>query len=208
MKTRERIQECITENTINRRFCQHICRGVRRIIISRRSRWYFRCGHSPLFFARTLTRKYGLPAFAVACCPQTGSSAALSTVLPFHLLSADFVCTPVSALCFCLPCLHSTPLHQTSLFWYLYFTSPNCSYSIVLLFPFWHPMKLAAAGFGGFSASMCVVRADFCLYDFYSLPLPQLSLASSHCHPFCFVKYLPSILWRKHYVIFAVPFRM
>lgn len=70
------------------------------IIIPRRSRGDFRCGHSPLFFARTLTRKYGLPAFAVACRPQTGSSAALSTVLPFHLLSADFVCTPVSALCF------------------------------------------------------------------------------------------------------------
>ena len=93
---------------------RHAAAALCRIIISRRSRGYFRCGHSPLFFARTLTRKYGLPAFAVACRPQTGSSAALSTVLPFHLLSADFVCTPVSALCFCLPCLHSTPSTEPS----------------------------------------------------------------------------------------------
>ena len=38
---------------------------MQKINIPRRSRGDFRCGHSPLFFARTLTRKYGLPAAKV-----------------------------------------------------------------------------------------------------------------------------------------------
>ena len=35
----------------------------------------------------------------------------------------------------------SYPRHQNSRLLYLYFNSPNCSYSIVLLFPLWYPMK-------------------------------------------------------------------
>ena len=43
------------------------------------------------------------------------------------------------------------PLHQTSQFRYLYFNSPNCSYSIVLLFPFRYPIKCDTDIFGGIS---------------------------------------------------------
>ena len=46
------------------------------------------------------------------------------------------------------------PLHQSSRFRYLYFNSPNCSYSIPPLFPFRYPIKLDTAVFGGISTSM------------------------------------------------------
>ena len=46
------------------------------------------------------------------------------------------------------------PLLQNSLLRYLYFHSPNCSYSIVLLLPFWYPMKLETDSFGGISYSI------------------------------------------------------
>ena len=47
------------------------------------------------------------------------------------------------------------PVHQSSLFRYLYFNSPNCSYGIVLLFPFRYPINLDTAVFGGISTGMC-----------------------------------------------------
>ena len=46
-------------------------------------------------------------------------------------------------------------MHQNSLFRYLYFNSPNCSYNIVLLFPFKYPINLDTEYFGGISNSMC-----------------------------------------------------
>ena len=45
------------------------------------------------------------------------------------------------------------PLLQNSLLRYLYFHSPNCSYSIVLLFPFKYPMKCDTEIFGGISTN-------------------------------------------------------
>ena len=48
------------------------------------------------------------------------------------------------------------PLHQNSRFLYLYFSSPNCSYSIVLLFPLKYPMNLETAYLGGISTNMWI----------------------------------------------------
>lgn len=49
-----------------------------------------------------------------------------------------------------------TLIDENSLLRYLYFNSPNCSYSIALLFPFRYPMKLDTLIFGGISTSMCM----------------------------------------------------
>ena len=46
------------------------------------------------------------------------------------------------------------PLHQNSRFLYLYFNSPNCSYSIVLLFPFRYPMNFDTEYLGGIDNSI------------------------------------------------------
>ena len=75
----------------------------------------------------------------------------------------------------------SYPLHPNSRLRYLYFNSPNCSYSIVL---------------------------PFRLYDSYLFPLAQLPQYLPYCCFLFFVKYFPAVLRRKYNMIFAIPSRM
>ena len=106
------------------------------------------------------------------------------------------------------PAVSTCPLCQTSRFRCLYFSSPNCSCIIALLFPvnphevryrdLWRALRKRADMMGSY----------LCFYGFYPFPLTQLPQSFSNG---CFLfpaKYLPAVLWCKHDMIFAIPSRM
>ena len=83
-------------------------------------------------------------------------------------------------------CFFLSYLYQNSRFRYLSFNSPNCSYSIVLRFPFRYPIKLHTAIFGGIATSIWIWSDTLLLRWFLHLsiritasvsPLPLLSFA-------------------------------
>ena len=54
---------------------------------------------------------------------------------------------------------------------------------------------------------MDVIRTDSCFHDPYSLPFTQSPQDFSYSFSFLLVEYFPTVLWREHNVIFAIPFR-
>ena len=53
---------------------------------------------------------------------------------------------------------------------------------------------------------MDVIRTNFRFYYAYSLPFAQPPYNFSYGFSFLLVEYFPPILWRKHNMIFAIPF--
>ena len=55
---------------------------------------------------------------------------------------------------------------------------------------------------------MHMVRAHFCFYYPYLLPITQRPQYFSYLSAFLSIEYLSAILWGKYYVVLAIPFCM
>ena len=138
----------ITHHTLFVVLSLFACNCCRIKMIPASNAGFFTCGHSPLFFAVRVQR-------VNAVCQLRSSLLTFSfyytfllleylIVPPIYLHPADALYTPQFGSHFFLR-------YQHNILRYLYFNSPNCSYSIVVLFPFKYPMKDDTAIFGGIS---------------------------------------------------------
>ena len=111
------------------------------------------------------------------------------------------------SLRFCLLCPHSILCTRTPCSGICTSAPRTVSYSISAALPFQVSHETRYCYLRRYLYQhVYVVRAYFCLYDFYPFPLAQLSLEFFRfLYPFFSVKYFPSVFWRKHYVIFAIP---
>ena len=76
-------------------------------------------------------------------------------------------------------------------------------------FPFQIPHKVRHRDLRRYlHKQMDMVGARFRFYDPYPFPLAQLPQYLPYCRFLFFVKYFPTVLWRKHDMIFAIPSRM
>ena len=173
---------------------------------------FFTCGHSPLFFAVRVQR-------VNAVCQLRSSLLTFSFYYTFPLL--EYLIVPQfifiqlmlyilrnSALIFSygINIISFAPKFSISIFVFQFaelLIHHCCTFSFQVSPEGWYRHLRR-----NFQEQMNVIWTSLCLYDFYSFPLTQLSQDFPYCYLFLSIKYFSSILWRKHNVIFAIPFWM
>lgn len=173
---------------------------------------FFTCGHSPLFFAVRVQR-------VNAVCQLRSSLLTFSfyytfplpeylIVPPIYLHPADALYTPqfgshfphgINIISFALKFSISIFVFQFAEL----LIHHCCTFSFQVSHEGWYRHLRR-----NFQEQMNVIWTSLCIYDFYSFPLTQLSQDFPYCYLFLSIKYFSSILWRKHNVIFAIPFWM